>query len=108
MNKFVGSLMLACILAAPMGAFAQDAMKQDSTTQNTMKKDDAMKKDDSMKKDDAKKAKKAKAAKKDTTEEGRQHEEGRHHEEGRFDEAELVCRRGWRRGPSGPRRLFFY
>jgi pentapeptide MXKDX repeat protein len=48
MKKIVGSLLMACILAAPMAAFAQD------------KKDDSMKKEDSMKKDEMKKEKKEK------------------------------------------------
>ena len=38
MKKIFGSLILACILAAPMAVFAQDAMKQDSTKQDTIKK----------------------------------------------------------------------
>jgi hypothetical protein len=69
MKKIVGSLMLACILAAPMATFAQDTTKTDMTKQDkAMKKDQAkkdkeakkaakkeQKKEDKMKKDDAKK-----------------------------------------------------
>ena len=33
MKKFFGSFVLACVLMASMSAFAQDSMKQDSTSQ---------------------------------------------------------------------------
>src|ERR1700692_65864 len=57
MKKIFGSFALACILAASLSLFAQDAMKQDSmkqdsSQQDSMKKDDSMK-NDSMKKDDS-------------------------------------------------------
>ena len=57
MKKIFGSLMLMCVLAASMAAFAQDQM-----TQNDMKNDDAQ--HDTMKNDKMKKDKKSKKASK--------------------------------------------
>ena len=52
MKKFVGSLIVACILAAPMAAFAQDTMKKDDTM-----KHDEMKKEKKEKKEKKKEEK---------------------------------------------------
>ena len=93
MKKFVGSLLMACILAAPMAAFAQDTMK----------------KDDAAKKDEMKKEKKAKKKEAEEREEGREErEEGRDEERRQHEEAELVLRpRDRGADPLRPRRLFF-
>jgi pentapeptide MXKDX repeat protein len=60
MKKIVGSLMLACMLAAPMATFAQDTMKKDDTA-----KKDEMKKEKKEKKEKKKAEKKEKKEKKD-------------------------------------------
>jgi pentapeptide MXKDX repeat protein len=72
MNKIVGKLMVMCVLAVSLNAFAQsttesnqDSMKHEDMKQDTMKKDE-MKHDD-MSKDDMAKNKKAKKLKKDKT-----------------------------------------
>jgi pentapeptide MXKDX repeat protein len=79
MKKPIGKLMLMCVLALSLNAFAQttetnqDSMKHDDMKQDTMKHDDMkhddMKQDtmkhDDMKKDDMAKGKKAKKLKKD-------------------------------------------